>query len=693
LKVLGFSGGSRLDIDEHVDPISFHDSAAAILNGGHLMFAVEEERLSRRKHTNSFPHLSIRSCLEFSGIGIDGIDLFATNSSRVHSDRRALLEYVSDSRREQYEARAIIDALFLSCFGQSVADKLHFCEHHRAHAWSALVDSGYQECLIVSLDGDGDDKSGVVMLGSPSGLQELRSYGLGQSLGLLYQTLIQIIGYKRFDEYKVMGLAPYGNPATFRNIFRDCYRLLPQGNYSLDPLQKWFLEFDRIGLLKQARRADSPALQVHRDFAASLQEVLERIVLHILEFYRSETRARRLCLVGGVAQNCSMNGRVFYSRMFDEVFIHPASHDSGGCLGAAYDALFSREGSILPKTLKNVFLGPDLMHPSPVASRLERWANLIEVRPVNDVYEETAKLLASGAVIAWVQGRLEFGPRALGNRSILADPRPIENRIRINAMVKKREEYRPFAPAILENRVREFFECPEGQDQFPFMTIVVRVRDEMRALLGAVTHVDGTARVQTVSEESNSEFYRLLSAFERQTGIPILLNTSFNNHREPIVNSIDDAVTCLLTTTIDYLIVGDHIVSRAITASNLSVLATLSVELPVHMQIQVQSSKARIGRSNSENSAIEARCAGVAEISDRHDARHKSRELSKEVERLLILTTDGSLSDRLRVLDIAPSSHPHILEEIFELWRERYLVLKPINQDQAPSSLLGDVLQ
>src|SRR5262249_1296171 len=280
---------------------------------------------------------------------------------------------------------------------------------------------------------------------------------------------------------------------------------------------------------------------------ASLQETLEDIAFHTIRYYRQVTGQKRLCLAGGVAHNCTLNGKLLYSGLFDDVFIQPAAHDAGCALGSAMHAYLQAKGSLSRPRLDHVFWGSDAGADDEIESTLSRWTELVEFEKVDNVAERAAQLLAGGSVIGWVQGRSEFGPRALGNRSILADPRPAENKRVINAMVKKREGYRPFAPSVPEEDAADIF-VPPPMKTAPFMIFVVDVREHQRALLGAVTHVNGSARVQTVSRSTNARYHRLLAEFKALTGVPVLLNTSFNNNAEPIVDSVEDAVVCYLTT-------------------------------------------------------------------------------------------------------------------------------------------------
>jgi carbamoyltransferase len=563
MRILGIHGGRKREGDDDPSGHMFHDSAAVLLVDGELVAAVEEERLSRIKHTNCFPVRAVEWCLRQGGIRLDEVDRIPINISRYVADGMEKAAFLENPRyTEEPDGLASLARLFRAAFGVDVTEKIRFCNHHIAHAWSAYAPSGFERSLIFSVDGDGDNCSGMVLRADGRKLSKLREYSIRQSLGRLYHTLIRVVGYRRFDEYKVMGLAPYGDPDRFSKVFSRCYRLLPEGDYLLEEGATWFACLDEAGILRQSRRKGEPFSQVHMDFSASLQACLEKIVFHVLQHYQSVTGERNLCLAGGVAHNCTLNGKIANSGLFDKVFVQPAAHDAGGAMGAAFWVHFSDQKGASPPKMRHLSLGPDLGKPVEVARELRRWSEFVTIETVSDPAVRAAQLLASGHVIGWAQGRSEFGPRALGNRSILADPRPGDNKLRVNQMVKKRESYRPFAPSVLEEKVRDYFELPPGDDAYPFMIFVFDVRPQVRELLGAITHVDGTARVQTVSRDVDPLYWRLIDEFGRLTGVPMVLNTSFNNNAEPIVDSVDDAVACFLTTGLEYLVVGNHVVAK-----------------------------------------------------------------------------------------------------------------------------------
>jgi carbamoyltransferase len=561
--VLGWHGGlHRAGLEDSPAGFAQHDGAAVLLRNGRIVAAIEEERLNRVKHSNFFPAQAVRFCLAEGQVTIADVDAIVTDVVEHLFNGVALLGALNDPTQPIMRGRERIGSLFEREFGVDVSHKVHFCRHHVAHLYGCWYPSGFRDSLAVSLDGEGDGLSGLVATCSEDKMEILRQLAEAQSLGNFYTKMISQLGYRRFDEYKAMGLAPYGDPAVHEALFRRMYRLLPDGQFAiLSDEERWGMLME-AGLLTQARRKDQPFTQRHEDFAAALQATLERIVQHVLEHFQRVTGARRLCLSGGVAHNCTMNGNILRSGRFEQIYVQPAAHDAGNALGAAL-WLTREAGQAVPRdVIPNLYLGSDIGSVDGIGERLARWSPFVAARQVADAPAAAAEIMANGGVIGWAQGRSEFGPRALGNRSILADPRPAANKDIINAMVKKREGFRPFAPSVLEERLGEFFE-PLGAAAVPFMVITLQVRSEMRELLGAVTHVDGSARVQSVSRTDNPRYHALIEAFDRLAGVPVVLNTSFNNNAEPIVDSVDDAVACFLTTGIDRLFVGDWVVEKA----------------------------------------------------------------------------------------------------------------------------------
>jgi carbamoyltransferase len=584
--VIGFNGSLTSSLPERpgerpwgwaVEQMTSHDAAAVLVRGGKIVAAVEEERLSRVKHTNRLPVHAIQACLEIAGVPIEAVDRIAYYTSESYLEDMVLVKH--RSLQGHPTPRAFIAATLERELHSPIdPDRMAFVGHHRAHAVSAYVVAPFTDALVVTLDGVGEGLSGSISTGCDRTLTTLATIPQKHSLGLLYFETIHYLGYGPFDEYKVMGLAPYGRSSRYRHTFESVYALGPNGAFTLD-LAKLHVVLRE--LFPTPRKHHEPLEDIHRDVAASLQEAVENAVFHMLRHYQGSTGLRRLCLAGGVAHNSTLVGKIVRSSLFDNVFVQPAAHDSGCALGAALAVHqeLAPESRIEP--LSHVFLGKDMGDAGRVREALEHWEGFVERRRSVDLVGEAAALLEEGGVIGWVQGRSEFGPRALGNRSILADPRAASQRDVVNGAVKMRESYRPFAPAVIEEAVSEFFELAPNECA-PFMTLTAYVREDKRAQLGAVTHVDGTARVQTVSRQINPRFWALLDAFGRRTGVPVLLNTSFNHSVEPIVDSVHDAVTCLLTTGLTALVVDDYIVTKPVAPAALSALVPV---LPEHVRI------------------------------------------------------------------------------------------------------------
>ncbi len=647
-----------------------HDAAAIVLRDGAAIAGIEEERLSRMKHSNFFPAQAIRFCLATAGASLADFDAIAMDSSEEFVDLWLLQSRLGPAAARQRAGRAWIASLFQEQFGVDVSDKLVFCRHHIAHVQASWSTSGFDEGLALCLDAAGDGPSGLVAHCRGDEVKVLRQIAPDRSLGYFYLRLIAFLGYRLFDEYKVMGLAPYGRVEVYRAVLGDLFRLLPQGQYALAGNADISRRLAQAGLGPLMRRKGEPFIQSHMDFAAALQEALQAIVRHVLAHFSAATGLRRLCLSGGVAQNCSLNGDILASGLFDEVHVPPAAHDGGNALGAALFAARSKGGSTRFAEPFRPYLGTAIGSDEEIGARLQAWRAMLTFRrlAVADVEAEASARMAAGAVIAWVQGRSEFGPRALGNRSILADPRPEANKQIINAMVKKREGYRPFAPSVVEERVGDFFDVPAGVTALPYMTIIVPVREQHRRALGAITHVDGTARVQTVSAAANPRYHRLLQEFGARTGFPVLLNTSLNNNAEPIVDSVDDAITCFLTTDIDQMFIGDWLVEKAGLAQRRAALLDLVPALYGHHCLN------------------RAEAAGGAEMFSIDSASddvfgESSMAISAALYRALLApAATASLAARLRAGGVTrPDELEHIGHEVFDLWQRRALSLAPLS--------------
>jgi carbamoyltransferase len=663
--VLGFHGGAKRAEEVDIWSSVRHDSSAVLMRDGEVLAAAEEERFNRLKHTNCFPRHAIEFCLGHLASGWDEVDLVVTSA-----DAQGLASFVqAEALRDMKspvpkDAISFVASLFQREFGMDLHSKIRCINHHAAHVWSAYAFSGFQEALVLSIDGAGDKRSGRVCIADDYKLIQLRDYSVAQSLGHFYDQVIRLIGFSYFDEYKAMGLAPYGDPNVFKALFEKGYSLLEDGNYSIDSDLHWTSHFAEAGLLTTARRKGDPFLQTHMDIAAALQASVEVIVLHVLKHYRALTGIRSLCLAGGVAHNCSLNGKILKSGLFDRMFVQPAAHDGGTPLGACCAAMVEKCPSIRMKPMQHVFLGSESDEEATLDA-LKLWANFLDVEAVKDPIAHTAALLAGGAVVGRVHGRAEFGPRALGNRSLLADPRPASHKDLINKMVKKREQFRPFAPAVLKESAGEFFEVSDCDADLSYMTYTVNVQPRWRSQLGAVTHVDGTARVQTVSREFNPTFWNLLTEFGRLTGVSILLNTSFNNNAEPIVESVHDAIVCFLTTGVNHLLVGPYLLSKKSPGIPYELFVTLMPEIPDCRKVSMQRLASGVRYLvESTKGSLDSRPTAIVSF-DTYSLLTRA-DGNYTVSQLLDACRTERSEDRVKVV-----------EELADLWSTRMICLRP----------------
>ena len=660
--ILGITGGIDSLFEATLLPKTGvgHDSAAVLLENGQVIVGIEEERLSRIKHTNKMCSSSVRFCLEMANKIIDDLDAIAIYASEDFFNGK-LKEFSLHTSELSFftDIRHLYQFLFEREFGVSVSrDIFQFVYHHLAHTAASYHLSGFDKALVLAIDGEGEDISAMAVDVNGKDFNLLKTKSIPDSLGHFYLKVIAFLGYKDFDEYKVMGLAPYGNSAVYRQKFNRFYELLADGDYIIH--QDCILEMYDI---VQPRRRDDQFTQVHMDIAAALQEALEVIVFHVLRHFQQVTGHTRLVISGGVGQNSSMNGKILCSGLFEDVFVPSFAGDSGCAYGAAAYVAHQMQPELPFARIPHAYWGTPI-HDDEIGDALDVWRTFLQIEKMQNRSEQVSDLMIDGAVIGWVQGRSEFGPRALGNRSILADPRVASHKETINAMIKMREGYRPFAPSILEERVRDFFEVPTDNADFPFMSFVLNVKPEWRAQLPAITHVDGSARLQTVSQSTNLPYWELIDTFGSKTGIPILLNTSFNNNAEPIVDSIDDAVVCYLTSGLDYLVVGDYLARKKTVHPD--DLADLFVNLP---------KAARLLREDRYVSYSE-RSFCYALVWNYSSAR---RHALSEVWYKILQAADGKQSVRqlMLALSFSKDQQAQVLEELPGLWSDRLLILRP----------------
>ncbi len=575
------------------------DVAAALVRDGQLVAAVEEERFRRIKHVAGFPHKAIAVCLEMGGLAASDVDVFAVSRDpRAHLWRKGLFLLknrpkgtVASRARNLASLRALPSTIAksLNLDEAVVRQRTRFVEHHPAHLASAAFVSPFEEAAVCAIDGFGDFVS--TSWGRVAGTRlsvEGRVF-FPHSLGLLYLAITQYLGFPNYgDEFKVMGLAPYGEPGFVREI-ESLVQLKNDGRFELDlsyfrhwsegVQMTWEDGAPTLGavftpklesLLGPARRREDPLEAKHEAIAASLQVAFERAALHVLRHVQKSTGSTRLCFAGGCAMNSVANGKIREQTGFRTVFIQPAAGDNGTALGAAFYACHEMNGRPRQFVMEHGYWGPSFDDRAIAAALDAQHAAIAEHGCGRRAWDDeaaldrwTAEQIAAGRVVGWYQGRMEWGSRALGNRSIIADPRRADMREVINTRIKFRERFRPFAPSVLEEALDEYF---VGGVPDPFMLQVYPVRPDKRAMVPAITHVDGSGRLQTVSARSNPRYYRLIKSFEGLTGVPMLLNTSFNEN-EPIVLTPEQALDCFLRTHMDVIVMGRHVLERAVVAT------------------------------------------------------------------------------------------------------------------------------
>jgi carbamoyltransferase len=554
---------------------NIHESSAALVKNGVLIAATEEERFTRTKHDRRFPARSIAYCLREAGISMRDLSYagFYWQPWKGLLKRLwwlvryfpASLQTFRGGKPWRGSVVTVLSHLAVPfrLWRMGFRGKFYFIDHHLAHAASAFFVSPHQSAAILTVDLCGEDCTTLVGRGSGNHITPVRRFYLPNSLGIFYAALTQFLGYRaNADEYKVMGLASYGHPRfaeTFAGMVRfENGRLMNDSSWFAFHVgsahcysQRFLEEFGSPCPDEQHVEAEP-----YKDLAASGQKVIEHRLLEMAAWCRKETGEEDLCMAGGVALNSVANGRLREQQIFRSIWIQPAASDAGCSLGIPFYIWHELLGNPRRFVFEHAYWGPE--YPE---SDMQRAIDShgLTFRRVDDVERQTARLLSDGHVIGWYQGRMEWGPRALGNRSVLADPRRADMKNVINSKVKFREAYRPFAPSVLEEDVEDYFHFSGAS---PFMTFVCRVRVDRKDRIPAVTHVDGTARIQTVSRKDNPRYWSLLNEFKTLTGVPILLNTSFNVKGEPIVCTPDDAVRCFLKTDIDYLVLGDTICSR-----------------------------------------------------------------------------------------------------------------------------------
>jgi carbamoyltransferase len=590
----------------------YHDSAAAIIVNGEIIAAAQEERFTRKKHDSSYPKNAINYVLKEAGLKLNEVDHIVFYEKPFLKFERLLETYVGFSpsgfrsfsmsmplwlSEKLFQKKMLFDKLKEQDDNFNDIKKINFSEHHLSHAASAFFASPYEEAIILTLDGVGEWATTTVSLGKNNKINILKEIHFPHSLGLLYSAFTYFLGFKvNSGEYKVMGLAPYGQPKFKDIIFAKLIDVKEDGSFRLNMdyfnyatgLTMINNKFAKLFNIK-TREPENKLLQIHMDIAASIQAVTEEIVLKITRFLFKEFKLPNLCMAGGVALNCVVNGKILKEGSFKNIWIQPASGDAGGALGAAqafyYQELDNKRKILKTDSMNGSYLGPQFTDDE-VENELKNCRANYKKLNLDQIIKDTAKALAEEKTVGWFQGRMEFGPRSLGNRSIIADPRSDKMQKNLNLKVKYRESFRPFAPAVLFEKVSEWFEM---NSESPYMLLVADVKkskqlqmtNEQNNLFGidklnikrssipSVTHVDYSARIQTVHHQTNLTFYKLIEEFDRITKYPVLVNTSFNVRGEPIVCSATDAFNCFMGTDLDILVCNNFILYKSNQNSNL----------------------------------------------------------------------------------------------------------------------------
>ena len=584
----------------------YHDSAAALLRDGEIVAAAQEERFSRKKHDDCFPWRAIEFCLQFAAVSAAEIDYVVFYDKPLLKFERLLETYMAFAPRGFRSFKAAMpvwlrEKLYLKdLLAKELArfdpqrawkDRLLFSEHHLSHAASAYYASPFDAAAVLTLDGVGEWATSSVAIGRGSSLEVIREIHFPHSLGLLYSAFTYYTGFKvNSGEYKVMGLAPYGQPRYAQTILDHLIDVKADGSFRLD--MQYFDYCTGLTMTSQRfhdlfggppRSADSPLTQRDMDLAASIQAVTEEVMLRLTRSLAVDTGMRNLCLAGGVALNCVANGKILRDGRFDRIWVQPAAGDAGGAIGAAMAGYYRYLGrSRLPATgadaMKGCYLGPEYTQ-ADIEKRLREAGARFDVLADADLLAACVDGLADGRALGWFQGRMEFGPRALGARSILGDPRSSQMQSTLNLKVKYRESFRPFAPSVLREEVHNWFDLKGDSPYMLFVADVVQSHRQpvaidqsqlfgieklklVRSDIPAVTHVDYSARVQTVDAQTNPRYHSLLSAFKQRTGCPVLVNTSFNIRGEPIVCTPEDAFRCFMGTEIELLAVGNCLLRK-----------------------------------------------------------------------------------------------------------------------------------
>ena len=552
----------------------FHDSSACILKDGKLLVALEEERFTRNKHDVVFPQKSIEKCLEIANLNINDIDHIALSfkpSLDIHRKIAFILKHPSKLLANfnlhllrYYWRYRTIKKWYKSTYKNSKKPELHFIPHHKSHIAGSFFASPYNEAALLSMDGSGEWATASLGYGNGINVTEFKRVFFPYSMGSIYEAITFFCGFKpSYDEGKTMGLAPLGNSETFIDDVRQIIDVGTEGDllidfsyFNFDDGQHNYISDKFIQKFGTRRLPHEDFEQHHMDVAAAFQVGLEEVALKLCKILKEKTKAEYLVVAGGVALNSVMNGRIVRESDFKDLYVMPAAGDNGTSIGAAYYVYNAILKYPRPEPHMNPYLGTEYSNEE---IELVLKECKLSYQHYDNIELKTAELLHAGNILGWFQGRMEIGPRALGGRSIIADPTKKDMKDKINAEVKHREAYRPFAPSVIQEATSEYFETSVED---PFMLKVCAVKRDKVDILPAITHVDGSARVQTVHQETHPRYHKMISEFGKLSGVPVVLNTSFNIMGEPIVESPYHAIRCFFSTGLDYLVIGNYVVKK-----------------------------------------------------------------------------------------------------------------------------------
>jgi carbamoyltransferase len=666
---LGLAGGLDAIHEQKLDtPENYaYDGAAVLVEDGEVVAAIEEERLDRIKHSSKFPWKAIRFCLERRGVGLQDLDRIAYYVDETTANTLLERMYLANpAMTRRIDARTLLRAtLGRTLGGDADPSRFRFYEHKLTHAACAMHQSGFDEALVYVIDNAGGIYIARRDANARIGFETLATTTPARSMQRLCQTVLPFLGFGIFEEYKALALAPAGDPERFRGLLDEMYELLPEGQYQL--------RLERAAALAKVvepRRAGTEPGRNHKDLAAALQAAMERIVIHVLKHFGEATGLANLCLAGGMSENTSTNACILYSGLFESVFVHPAAYDSGCAIGAALLASEDMGAPSVGTRIGSLRWGSELGSAGTIDEGLGHWAGLLRAEREDDVARRTAELIAGGAVVAWLQGRSDFGSHALGSRNVLADPRSVESRGRVHAALGRAETYRPLALLIPEEDVGLWCDLPGSMKGLPFPSYAVPIHKSRKASIEGAMQGDGAARLQTVSEQSGERLWSLLRSFGELTGTAALLSASFNSAVEPVVESLDDGVTSFLSSGVDYLVAGDRIAEKA--ALSLDEQLALQVSLPPYAQlVRTRGLTERSRRS----SADEIRTTTNPET---------RQPVSPELAALLwSIDEEATVRDLLRRGSLDGEASRRLTDELMELWKRRLVVLRPAAKREA----------